>query len=49
MVAAMWACHLAGCIYAPVNATLPALSKARASPTNLRNHFILQLLAALYI
>jgi hypothetical protein len=27
MAAAMWACHLAGCIYTPVNATLPALSK----------------------
>ena len=27
MAAAMWACHLAGCIYTPINATLPALSK----------------------
>ncbi len=29
MAAAMWACHLAGCIYTPVNASLPALSKVR--------------------
>jgi non-ribosomal peptide synthetase component F len=32
MAAAMWACHLAGCIYTPINPSLPSLSK----------HFILE-------
>lgn len=27
MAVAMWSCHLASCIYTPINATLPALSK----------------------
>jgi non-ribosomal peptide synthetase component F len=27
MAVAMWSCHLAGCIYTPINATLPLLSK----------------------
>ncbi len=27
MSVAMWSCHLAGCIYTPINATLPPLSK----------------------
>lgn len=32
MAIAMWSCHLAGCIYTPINPTLPSLSK----------HFILE-------
>ena len=48
MAAAMWACHLAGCIYTPVNATLPAVSKARtANP--FKQIFFLQLRAAFHI
>lgn len=40
MAVAMWACHLAGCIYTPINSTLPALSK-RYILDNTRTQFFI--------